>query len=134
MDTHLEGDKAELKIASIALDKGYKVSFPFGHNCRYDLILDNGSKLERIQIKTTSSYTDVLKVHTRSLGKRDGKQIRKLYTSEEIDAIIILDRRTGKCYYLPIRMVEGKDTIILRFIPTKNGQTKSVHYARDFEW
>ena len=45
-------EKSELAVASELMMKGYGVLFPFGHNHQYDLIVDKGGDLYRIQVKT----------------------------------------------------------------------------------
>ena len=47
-----QGEKSELAVASELTMKGYGVSFPFGHNHQYDLIVDKDGALYKIQIKT----------------------------------------------------------------------------------
>ena len=127
------GNEGELLVALTAQRKGYGVLFPFGHDKRYDLVIDKAGKLERVQVKTVFSSEDKLVVHTRSLGKKDGKPQRKLYTSKEIDAFAIVDERTKKIYYVPIAIAENKDSVYLRFTASKNKQAKNVRYAKDFE-
>ena len=47
-----QGEKSELAVASGLMMKGYGISFPFGHNYQYDLIVDKDGTLYRIQVKT----------------------------------------------------------------------------------
>lgn len=47
-----QGEKSELAVASELMTKGYGVSFPFGHNYQYDLIVDKDGSLYRVQVKT----------------------------------------------------------------------------------
>lgn len=47
-----QGEKSELAVASELMMKGYGVSFPFGHEHQYDLIVDKDGELYRIQVKT----------------------------------------------------------------------------------
>lgn len=47
-----QGEKSELAVASELMMKGYGVSFPFGHDHQYDLIVDTDGTLYRIQVKT----------------------------------------------------------------------------------
>lgn len=42
---------AELRVAIRAIGKGMLVSRPLGDSCRYDLVLDDGDRLWRIQVK-----------------------------------------------------------------------------------
>ena len=47
-----QGEKSELAVASELMMKGYGVSFPFGHEHQYDLVVDKDGTLYRIQVKT----------------------------------------------------------------------------------
>ena len=49
-----QGEKSELAVASELMMRGYGVSFPFGHDHQYDLIVDKGGALYRIQVKTAN--------------------------------------------------------------------------------
>lgn len=51
-DTPRQGEKSELAVASELMKMGYGVSFPFGHDYQYDLIVDQNGDLYRIQVKT----------------------------------------------------------------------------------
>lgn len=46
------GDETEATIISAAIGAGYSVAIPFGDNDKYDLVLDDGDELLRIQCKT----------------------------------------------------------------------------------
>jgi len=46
------GDRTTL-VAMLALESaGYAVLLPFGENTRYDLVIDDGQRLARVQCKT----------------------------------------------------------------------------------
>lgn len=51
-DTKSVGDLSELIVALELARAGYSVSMPLGENQRYDLIIDDGDKLSRVQVKT----------------------------------------------------------------------------------
>lgn len=46
------GDVSEAKVLARFIELDWSVSIPFGDNQRYDLILDRGLGLERVQVKT----------------------------------------------------------------------------------
>lgn len=134
-ESHRRGSVAELMIAAKAIELGYRVSLPIGHDSRYDLILDKDNTLIRVQVKTTISTEEFLIVRTHSVGRIDHKHTIKRYTKEDIDAIIIFDERTREFYYLPASMLgDGKTAIQFRLTPSKNNQTKKVRWAKDFIW
>jgi len=41
------GDRTTLAVMRALRDSGYQVAVPFGENSRYDLILDDGTRLGR---------------------------------------------------------------------------------------
>src|SRR5580765_1836378 len=46
------GDKSTLAIMLALRETGYGVLVPFGENTRYDLVIDDGCALRRVQCKT----------------------------------------------------------------------------------
>jgi PD-(D/E)XK endonuclease len=46
------GDKSTLAIMLALRERGYWVLVPFGENTRYDLVIDDGCALQRVQCKT----------------------------------------------------------------------------------
>jgi len=46
------GDRSTLAIMLALQSSGWAVMLPFGENTRYDLIVDYGSRLSRVQCKT----------------------------------------------------------------------------------
>lgn len=53
-DTRQQGD---IGVAAAILEfqrKGYAVSIPIGEGLKYDLIVDDGERLQKVQVKTTT--------------------------------------------------------------------------------
>lgn len=135
--SHLRGDYAELKIASEGFKRGYKISIPFGHDSHYDLVVDRDDVLERVQVKCIHSDGKLLKIPGRSIGKERGKTKLKRYTKHTVDWLAVYDEFDDQCYFVPGEFLgeNGKDYISLRIEPPRNGQTKNIHWAKDFkEW
>ena len=55
MNSKSKGNIGEIKVASEFIKWGCIVSFPFGDNARYDLIIDDGDSLKRVQVKYADS-------------------------------------------------------------------------------
>lgn len=112
---------------------GYDVSIPFGDNARYDIILDAGQELLKIQIKTASLATDTNDTYiikTCSTGINQHKNKIKPYTIDEIDYIgTFINNRV---YLIPIENC-GKKEKRLRFVPPKNNQNAKCNMAQDYE-
>ncbi len=134
MNTKAKGDLAETWFLADMIQRGYKVAIPYGENWRYDLIVARGFGLERVQVKYVESNSEsfVVKCHSSSI-QAGGQYSEKRYTADEIDWIAVYDASTRKGYYLPISTVGDQPQIVLRIAPAKNGQTKGVRWAKDFE-
>lgn len=46
------GNESEAVVMSAYLNAGFTVSIPFGSGASYDLVIDSGSRLFRVQVKT----------------------------------------------------------------------------------
>jgi len=46
------GDRTTLAVMLALRDAGFAISVPFGENTRYDLVIDDGVRLLRVQCKT----------------------------------------------------------------------------------
>lgn len=125
-----KGDQAELVVAADLVHRGYRVAFPYGEDCDYDLILDRGS-LERVQVKYTRSDGEVVVVRCRSHSLTNGRvRATKLYTAEMIDWLAVYDATTGRCFYLPAsELGTGRQMLHLRLTPARNGQRARIRPA-----
>lgn len=133
VDTHQKGDIAELAIAFEAVKLGYSVSFPYGHNNRYDLIVDRNEKLERVQVKYVNSDGITIKISCRSVNKENGKLVKHKYTKNDIEWLAVFDSFDNTCYFIPSEELnDGMDTVILRIEKPKNNQKKLIRWAKDY--
>lgn len=89
------GEEAEISFILQAVKKGLKISRPMMTE-RYDLIVDNGKKLLRIQVKSTEK----LKV-TRPQYEVPLRASGKKYKENEVDFFAIFIRPTNTWYLLP---------------------------------
>jgi hypothetical protein len=123
--------EAEISAALIRLD--LMVMRPLCEGGRYDLVVDIGERLLRLQCKWASRYGGVLT--TRCSTSRHTPHGYRLttYTADEIDAIAVYAPDTDGCYLIPAREVAGCKAMNLRLTPTGNNQAEGVHWARDYE-
>lgn len=96
--------------------QGHSVSIPLTDTQEYDLVIDKGEKLEKIQVKTTrhkregsNNYT----VHLKTCGGNQSwdKSIKRLDLSK-IDELFVLVE-TGEMYAIPSKNVGGTCGITL---------------------
>lgn len=104
-----KGDLAELKAQIRAVELGYLVSIPT-HHCRYDLVLDDGKKLWRVQVK----YGDGKLTHAQgSVRVNLAYETRRrryihTYAENEVDALVVYLPKLDKLCWLPNRVFVGK--------------------------
>jgi hypothetical protein len=125
-----KGDLAELAVALDLRRRGYGVAFPFGEASAYDLIVERGHKLERVQVKHARSNGSVLVVrcctHTIVAGKQ---RSTLLYTAKHIDWLAAYDSTTETCFYIPAAELAA---LQLRLTPARNNQRRRIRFASDY--
>ena len=127
--TKIKGDLGQAMVMADALKRGYKVAIPLGEDWRYDLIVEKSGVLYKIQCKYVESKNRTIKVRCES---HDGRSYYK-YKQEDLDYIAVYDDSTGKCYYInKSYLMQGRASITLRLVETKNGQKKKILEAKNF--
>ena len=129
-----KGDLAELKVAADLIDRGCRISIPFGEDSDYDLIAECDGQLHRIQVKHTRSdgRTIIFRCRSHSLTRGKVRQT-KHYTAKTIDWIAAYDRTTDRCYYCPSsELGAGRSELRLRLAPARNGQRLGIRCAADY--
>jgi hypothetical protein len=126
-----KGEISEAIIISRMLEKGLDVSVPFGENTRYDLILDNGEKLERVQCKTGSMKSGVIVFNTVSTTSNYSETKETDYTGE-IDKFIVYCEDNKKLYEVPVEETPSSE-MKLRIEETKNNQERGINWAENYQ-
>jgi hypothetical protein len=128
-----KGAAAEAEIAAAATRLGLVVLRPLSDGGRYDLAIDTGQRLLRVQCKWAARQGEVILAHCRTSRHTPGGYRRTTYSADEIDAIALYSPDTDNCYLIPAHEVEDCATISLRLGPTRNNQTVKVRWAKDYE-
>jgi hypothetical protein len=131
--TSRKGAVAEAEIAAALIRLDLVVLWPMCEGGRYDLVVDLGRRLLRIQCKWASRHGDVLTARCSTSRHTPGGYRRSTYSADEIDAIALFAPDTDGCYLIPIQEAEGHKAISLRLAPTRNNQAELVRWARDYE-
>jgi hypothetical protein len=131
-DTKSIGDISELRVASALAELGYAVSKPLGENQRYDLIADDGERLQRVQVKTGRIRNGVIVFSCCSThGHRRTSLKTRPYTGQ-IELLAVYCPETEKVYILPEKELTAS-VAHLRLLPTRNNMKKTIRWASDFE-
>lgn len=128
--TTTKGLIGETAVMSDLVRQGHEVAIPLGHNLPFDLIVirKEDGRLEKVQVKYNTPKDGVVTAFIRS----SSAWVQHNYTPGEVDWMAVYDATHERCYYIPSRVWEGRNSIHLRFAPTRNGQVKGIRWAQDF--
>ena len=133
-DSNRKGNLAEAAVAFHAAKLDIPVFRPLTEHCRYDLVLEIGGQLQRVQCKWCPRRDGVVIVRlTASRYTSGGQQIRTKYTADEVDAVAAYCEELDRCYLLPIELVGGMNAIQLRLSEPRNGQRAALNWAAEYE-
>ena len=126
-----KGDETEIKIASRLIEAGYSVSVPFGDNDKYDLVVDDGATLRRVQCKTAwQNKPRTIRFNTYSQTTKNGEYHEQTYR-EEIDAICVRYPETDQLYWISVNEATTQK-MELRFDAAIDHP--SINWAADYEF
>ena len=114
-----QGDSAELRFMLLNHELGYIISHPFGDNAKYDLIVDTGITLERVQVKSTSRKDTSSGMDCYNCLVCSGRDSKQQYTEKDIDYIAI--------YVIPVKEIKGKT---VKLYPHRKSQRNTYEKYR----
>jgi hypothetical protein len=129
------GDFTEVTVMGAFLRLGFRVAIPWGENSRYDLVVDTGKRLLRVQCKTAQlcgwrGDKSCLRFHGYSHRFDGGKFSGRQDYRGAADIFAAYSPDTGEVYVLPVDEVPETD-VWLRLTPARNGQQRKVRMAGD---
>jgi hypothetical protein len=133
-DSTIKGAIAEAAITAAAVELGCVVLRPFPEGRRYDLVIDNGPRLLRVQCKSGRLKGSVIVVTLATSRHTPHGYVRTTYTADDVDGIAIYCPELKQCYYLPIEAVAGRTGIHLRVGPAANNQETAINYAARYQF
>ncbi len=135
MESWQKGEIAELKVILRAAEKGMIVNKPVITSTRYDLILDDGYRLLKAQVKWAGgSRQEVEGATSVDLRKLGYSREHRRYSEGEFDILLIYLPQIDKICAFGPEIFLSRQTLSIRFAPTKNGQAKKCVMADDFLW
>lgn len=131
LSSHFIGEITEQQVALEFLKQGILISKPLVQSSRYDFIADINNNLYKIQVKTGTFKEDSYLEFATSTSHTNTKGTLNLsYSADDVDFFATMHE--NQCYLIPYNLC-GKRNQRIRFVPTKNGQTKRVLFAKDFK-
>ena len=130
LSSHFIGEITEQQVGLEFLKLGYLVSKPLVQSSRYDFIVDINHKLYKVQVKTgTLKENSYIEFATSTSHTNTKGTLNLSYTKEDVDFFATM--YNGECYLIPFDVC-GKRSQRLRLVPTKNGQTEGITFAKDY--
>jgi hypothetical protein len=114
-----KGAAAEAEITAALIRLNLVVLRPMCEGGRYDLAIDTGVEILRVQCKWASRRGNVLTARCITSRHTPRGYLRSTYSAEEIDAIAVYAPDTDRCYLIPVGETEGHVTLSLRLTPTR---------------
>lgn len=125
MLTGEKGNLSEAKILAALVAAGYFVSVPFGSGHKYDFVIDDSTRLFRVQCKTGRLKNGVLLFNAYS---QSGNGAVKMGYRGLADLFAVLNPEDDRVYLVPVGEV-GVTEVSLRLAPTLNKQVQRVRRA-----
>jgi PD-(D/E)XK endonuclease len=129
-----KGDRSTLAIMLALTDAGYELLVPFGENTRYDLVIDDGARLARVQCKTgrLRNGAVIFGACSSYAHHPNPKMVTRSYLGQ-IDYFAVFCPETGSSYLIPIEDAPVRRSGSLRVEPPRNSQRVGVRFAADYE-
>lgn len=131
LSSHFIGEITEQQVALEFLKQGILISKPLVQSSRYDFIADINKHLYKIQVKTGTLKEDAYLEFATSTSHTNTKGTLNISYSED-DVDFFATMYNNQCYLIPYSLC-GKRNQRIRFVPTKNNQTKGILFAKDFK-
>lgn len=125
MRTGEKGNLSEARILAAFVAAGYLVSVPFGSGHKYDFVVDDSTRLFRVQCKTGRIKNGSLLFNAYS---QSGNGAVKMSYRGLADLFAVLKPEDDKVYLVPVDEV-GVTDVSLRLVPTLNMQTQRIRWA-----
>ena len=109
MNTRNKGALAEYRFISYAISLDLRVLAPAVEGYPYDVVIDNGKRFYRIQVKYASRDKRYIKAFTSMIQRKvsGNNSIFKKYTAEEVDYFAIYIWYIDTFFIIPFDAIEG---------------------------
>jgi hypothetical protein len=129
-NTSAKGNLSELKVMTAYMEAGFIVSVPFGGGAPYDLIVDTGERLMKVQVKTGRLHKGCILFPTVRFSGHSGKGLK--YAPGEIDLFAVYCPEANQIYVWPFGDIPAIGS--LRRSQPKNNQKEKIRWAKSYEF
>jgi hypothetical protein len=128
------GDRSQIAITLALIDAGFAIFVPIGENTRCDLVIDDGSRLGRVQCKTGRLRKGAIRFSACSNYAHHNKPraVQRDYLGE-VDYFAVYCPETEGVYLVPIAEVQVRRWGALRVDPALNRQVRGIRLACNYE-
>ena len=132
MDTKKIGNIGESKAIAKFVEYGIPVYIPFGDNERCDLLAEFGGKINKVQIKSSTTFNGNCTTFCILSSSYHRNRQKRKYTEEEVDYFVLYDVVTDKMFLLDFSETGGHGEVRIRYTKTKNGNIKNIKYYNEY--
>ena len=130
-EKQIYGITTELLVAQKFIELGFSVSVPYGNANRYDLLVDTGNKILRVQCKSSiknenGSYT----VSTVTSVATTSTKYKKFYNETQIDLLVTIIEDNLVC--LPVDFIKKSTSRVFRTKLPDHGSKSNCNLIEDF--
>jgi hypothetical protein len=128
------GDRTTLAVMLVLRELGFGVLVPFGENTRYDLVIDDGRALWKVQCKTGRLRRGAViwSMCSNYSHHPNPRATRRDYQGE-VDYFAVYCPETGGVYFMPIEELPMRTRGYLRVDPPRNHQKRRIRFADQYE-
>jgi hypothetical protein len=126
--TKSKGDAAEAMVLAAFAVHGFVVSRPFSENAPYDLIVDDGTRLAKVQVKHVALHDGYVVMRASSASQ----YVSRLYSDSECDFFAGWCPDLGTMYLVAHADTGNQGQLALRLTEPRNLQ--NARFARDYEF
>ena len=102
-----QGELSELRFYLRAHELDYVVSKPFGDNAKYDFVVDGGTELFKVQVKSVSVKDTTRRTDKYRINATYGAKTKKRYSTDECDILSAYVIPEDVWYLIPVSEITG---------------------------
>jgi hypothetical protein len=131
MNTSDVGDIAESRILHEAKSLGFGVLTPFGDNLPYDMVIDTGEDLIKVQVKSGRITKGGVRFNTSRISQRVSNE-ETPYSEDEVDGFAVYCDEIDSCYWVPIE--EANTSNMKLRVEETNHDHPAINWAESYKF